>query len=56
MTSASVARRGLTPPDLTITPRDRRFGRDEATPRWWHGGNPYRTAFFNALSATFPKG
>ncbi|RST31361.1 metal-dependent hydrolase [Sphingomonas ginkgonis] len=56
MTSASLARRGLTPADLTITPRDRRFGRDEATPRWWHGGNPYRTAFFNALSATFPKG
>ncbi|HYI43532.1 MAG TPA: metal-dependent hydrolase [Sphingomicrobium sp.] len=45
-----------TPADLTITPRDRRFGTDGTTPRWWHGGNPYATALYNALSATFPKG
>ena len=47
---------GSTPSDLTITPRDRRFGRDETTPRWWHGGNPYASALYNALSATFPLG
>ena len=47
---------GSTPSDLTITPRDRRFGRGQATPRWWHGGNPYASAFYNALSATFPLG
>ncbi len=47
---------GSTPSDLTITPRDRRFGRDEATPRWWHSGNPYASALYNALSATFPLG
>jgi len=47
---------GSTPSDLTITPRDRRFGRGEATPRWWHGGNPYASALYNALSATFPLG
>ncbi|MEG3155327.1 metal-dependent hydrolase [Sphingomonas sp. RB1R13] len=47
---------GSTPSDLTITPRDRRFGRDEQTPRWWHGGNPYASALYNALSATFPLG
>ena len=46
----------VTPIDLTITPRDRRFGRNEATPRWWHGGDPYGTALYNALSATFPVG
>ena len=45
-----------TPADLTITPRDRRFGREQATPRWWHGGDPYASALYNALSATFPKG
>jgi predicted metal-dependent hydrolase len=45
-----------TPADLTITPRDRRFGRDDATPRWWHAGNPYASALYNALSSTFPKG
>jgi len=54
MTAASATR--VTPADLTITPRDRRFGRDEATPRWWHGGNPYASALYNALSATFPIG
>ena len=40
----------------TITPRDRRFARDSRPGRWWHGGDPYATAFYNALSATFPKG
>ncbi len=46
----------VTPADLTITPRDLKFGRDEATARWWHNGDPYATALYNALSATFPKG
>ena len=45
-----------TPADLTITPRDRRFGRGDRTQRWWFGGDPYATAFHNALSVTFPKG
>ena len=45
-----------TPAELTITPRDRRFGRDAATPRLWHGGRVEATAIYNALSTTFPKG
>ena len=45
-----------TPSDLTITPRDRRFGRDSRTDRWWNGGDPVGTALYNALSAIFPKG
>ncbi len=45
-----------TPADLTITPRDRRFGRNAAQQRWWAGGDPFATAFYNALSVTFPKG
>jgi predicted metal-dependent hydrolase len=45
-----------TPLDLTITPRDRRFGRGAATGRWWLGGDPIGSALYNALSATFPKG
>ena len=46
-----------TPPDLSITPRDRRFGRGgAAAARWWANGDPVATAFFNALSVTFPKG
>ena len=45
-----------TPAELSITPRDRRFGRDAATPRLWHGGRVEATAIYNALSTTFPKG
>jgi predicted metal-dependent hydrolase len=48
--------RATTPSDLTIRPRDQRFGRGTATVRWWMGGDPYGTALYNALSATFPKG
>jgi predicted metal-dependent hydrolase len=48
--------RAATPQDLTITPRDRRFGRGMRQARWWMGGDPVATAFYNALSATFPKG
>lgn len=45
-----------TPADLAITPRDRRFGRDQAKRRWWLNDDPVATAFYNALSVTFPKG
>lgn len=45
-----------TPADLVITVRDRRFGRDGKRPRWWLGGDPVATAWFNALSGTFPRG
>jgi len=44
------------PESLSITPRDRRFGRDTAAPRLWHGGRVEATAIYNALSTTFPKG
>lgn len=39
-----------------ITVRDRRFGRGVRQDRWWAGGDPIATAWFNALSATFPRG
>ncbi|WP_126172385.1 metal-dependent hydrolase [Altericroceibacterium xinjiangense] len=42
-----------TPP---ITVRDRRFGRGQEAARWWLDGDPIATAWFNALSATFPRG
>ncbi|WP_448503096.1 metal-dependent hydrolase [Sphingomonas sp.] len=46
-----------TPADLTITPRDARFGRGQARyRRWWLNDDPVATAFYNALSVTFPKG
>ena len=45
-----------TPADLAIHPRDIAFGRGTAPPRWWLAGDPVATAFFNALSASFPQG
>ena len=45
-----------TPTDLSITPRDRRFGRGAPVARLWHGGRVEATAIYNALSTTFPKG
>ena len=45
-----------TPVDLTISPRDRDFGRRAKTGRWWVKNDPVATAIMNALSATFPEG
>jgi predicted metal-dependent hydrolase len=45
-----------TPVDLTITPRDRRFGRGATTRRWWLRGDPVASTMYDALSVTFPKG
>lgn len=44
-----------TPTDLEITVRDQRFNRDTNPNRWW-AGEPFGTAWHNALSATFPRG
>jgi predicted metal-dependent hydrolase len=45
-----------TPTDLTITPRDRRFGRGSTQKRWWLNNDPIASTFHDALSVTFPKG
>jgi len=45
-----------TPADLNIVVRDRRFLRGAEPKRWWLNGDPIATAWFNALSATFPRG
>jgi predicted metal-dependent hydrolase len=53
----AAAGKGLpTPDDLTITVRDRRFGRDPRPSRWWLAGDPIASAWFAVLSATFPRG
>ena len=49
-------RAAATPADLTITVRDRRFGRGAGSRRWWLANDPVATAWHNALSATFPRG
>ncbi|WP_242150832.1 metal-dependent hydrolase [Sphingomonas sp. BAUL-RG-20F-R05-02] len=48
--------KATTTADLTITPRDLRFGRGMRRTRWWMNDDPVATAFYNALSITFPKG
>jgi uncharacterized protein len=45
-----------TPADLVIHPRNVMFGRGQAAARWWLGGNPVATAFYNGMSVTFPLG
>jgi predicted metal-dependent hydrolase len=44
------------PADLKIIPRDVTFGRGKSNPRFWNGGDPMATTFYNALSLTFPQG
>ena len=45
-----------TPQDLSIYPRDMAFRPATPPDRWWLGGDPIATTFFNALSASFPQG
>jgi uncharacterized protein len=46
-----------TPKDVPIHIRNLKFNRDAAKhPRWWHSNDPVPTAFFNAMSCTFPEG
>jgi uncharacterized protein len=52
----STAAATPTPADLTINPRDIKFNRSGGTTRWWLGNDPVGTAFFNALSVSFPAG
>ncbi|MFP6816624.1 MAG: metal-dependent hydrolase [Pseudomonadales bacterium] len=39
-----------------IQVRDLDLRPDESTPRYWFGGDPFTTHFFNAISTTFPDG
>ena len=45
-----------TPADVAIRPRHPQFEPGDALARDWHGNDPFKTAFFNALSLTFPLG
>src|SRR3546814_17965206 len=56
MNHMSSLSRSPTPADLSITPRDMRFGRDDRQGRWWLNGDPIASAFHTALSVTFPRG
>jgi predicted metal-dependent hydrolase len=45
-----------TPATLVIRPRNLTFAGVAPRSRWWLDGDPVATAFYNALSATFPLG
>lgn len=47
---------GKSPADLALTVRDRRFGRRQALAHHWLAGDPVASAWFTALSASFPRG
>ncbi len=55
-TTFNLATSTATPDNLEIVVRDRRFLRGAEPKRWWLNGDPIATAWFNALSATFPRG
>lgn len=46
----------LTPETVAIKPRHPQFDLQAALATNWHGDDPFKTAFFNALSLTFPVG
>ncbi len=48
--------KSATPDDLHIKSRNRYFASESIERRRWIGGDPFASAFFNALSVTFPKG
>ncbi|MBT8085438.1 MAG: metal-dependent hydrolase [Woeseia sp.] len=53
-----MAESGLskTPADMTFAARNRTFDLHESLGRDWHGDRAFQTAFFNALSFSFPSG
>jgi len=53
MTLASLSK---TPTDIDFVARNRNFDLRESLARDWHGGREFQTAFFNALSFSFPSG
>lgn len=51
-----MAHTARTPADLVIHPRNVTFPAIDTSKRWWNGGDPVATAYFNSLSVTFPPG
>lgn len=55
-TESDHQRKSPTPAGLHIQSRNRHFSSAAIERRRWVGGDPFASAFFNALSVTFPKG
>ncbi|ATW02775.1 metal-dependent hydrolase [Sphingorhabdus sp. YGSMI21] len=55
-TNFTARNKSATPADLHIQPRNLNLASAEINRRRWVGGDPFASAFFNALSVTFPEG
>lgn len=53
---ATTDRISRTPDDVSISARNLNFDIEAILATDWHGGDPFRTAFYNALSIMFPVG
>jgi hypothetical protein len=56
MTRAAARTPAQTPADLEFRPRNEKFDLEALLATDWAGGDPVRTAFWNALSSLFPVG
>jgi predicted metal-dependent hydrolase len=50
------ASRDEQPADVKVTFRKMEFGFEKGFDKYWHGGSPFVTCFWNAMSASFPAG
>ncbi|MEQ9519391.1 MAG: metal-dependent hydrolase [Parvibaculum sp.] len=55
-TSIAPSLQSRTPADVQIEPRNMQFDIDELLATDWHSNDPFKTAYFNALSIMFPLG
>ena len=46
----------LTPADVPVVPRNRNHTLADSLSGDWFGNHPFKTAWFNAMSITFPLG
>ena len=46
----------LTPADVPVVPRNRNHELADSLSGDWFGNHPFKTAWFNAMSITFPLG
>ncbi len=53
---STIEKKSAPPPEHSITPRNVNFNFSDATPRFWFGGDVFKTHFYNAFFTTFPPG